>query len=131
MIRRIILLFCFCVLTGCLYSCFEIKESIRINEDGSGSYSFLMDLSSMRPLFAMSRDFKRSMGDTSARARNAPPMPNPLLQMKTKFEALQPKLEAVAGISDYKTVCDTSTYLIGATYSFTNLPTHLSFSPTT
>ena len=68
----------------------------------------------------MSRDFSRSMGKTSAQA-NTPSMPNPLLQMKGNFEALQPKLEAIAGISDYKTVCDTSTYMIGATYSFANM----------
>jgi predicted outer membrane repeat protein len=121
MIRRIILLLSFCVLTGCLYSCFEIKENIRINEDGSGSYSFLMDVSQLKPIFAMSRDFQRSMGDTSARAKSTAPMPNPLLQMKAKFDALQPKLEAVAGISHYKTVCDTSSYIIGAQYSFNNI----------
>lgn len=121
MIRRIILLFCFCVLTGCLYSCFEIKETIHIKEDGSGTYSFLMDMSQLKPIFAMSRDFQRSMGDTSARAKAAPAAPNPLLQMKTKFDALKPQLEAVAGISDYKTICDTTTYMIGAQYSFSNM----------
>jgi len=69
----------------------------------------------------MSRDFQRSMGDTSARAKIAVTTPNPLLQMKAKFEALQPKLEAVAGISEYKTICDTTTYIIGAQYSFSNI----------
>lgn len=121
MIRRIIWAFCFCILTGCLYSCFEIKENIHIKEDGSGSYSFLMDMSQLKPLFAMSRDLQRSMGDTSARAKTAPPAPNPLLQMKSKFDALQTKLEAVAGISDYKTICDTTTYMIGAQYTFSNI----------
>lgn len=121
MMRRIILLFCFTVLTGCLYSCFEIKENIRINENGSGSYSFLMDLSQMRALFGMSRDFKRSMGDTSSRARNTPPMSNPLIQMKAKFDALQSSLEEVPGITNYKTVCDTTNYIIGATYSFASM----------
>jgi len=121
MIRRIISLFCFCIVTGCLYSCFEIKENIHIKDDGSGSYSFLMDVSQLKPLFAMSRDFQRSMGDTSARAKNTAPMPNPLLQMKAKFDGLQQQLEAVAGISDYKTICDTSSYMIGATYSFANM----------
>ena len=121
MIRRIIWLSCFCILTSCLYSCFEIKENIRLNEDGSGTYSFLMDLTQLKPLFAMSRDLQRSMGDTSARAKAATPMPNPLLQMKAKFDALEPKLEAVAGISEYKTICDTTTFIIGAQYSFSNI----------
>lgn len=121
MIRRIILLISFCILTGTLFSCFEIKENIHIKDDGSGSYSFLMDLSQLKPLFAMSRDFQRSMGDTSSRAKNTSSTPNPLLQMKAKFEALQPKLESVSGISDYKTICDTSTYIIGASYSFSNM----------
>ena len=121
MIRRIILLFSFIIVTGTLFSCFEIKENIRIREDGSGTYSFLMDLSQMRPLFAMSRDLKRSMSDTSVRVKSNPPIANPLLQMKTKFDALQPMLEAVDGITDYKTVCDTNTYLIGATYSFKSI----------
>lgn len=120
MFRRIIGLFCFCILTGCLYSCFEIKEHIRINDDGSGLYSFQMDLSSMRQIISMSRDFKRSM-DTSARVKNTAPMPNPLLQMKAKFDELQQKIEAVPGISEYKTICDTSNYIIGATYSFKNM----------
>ncbi|WP_018342364.1 hypothetical protein [Cytophaga aurantiaca] len=119
--RRFLLLFCFCILTGCLYSCFEIKENIRINENGSGTYSFLMDLSQMRALFGMSRDFKRSMGDTSARARNSAPMNNPLIQMKAKFDGLQSTLEAVPGITNYKTVCDTTNYIIGATYSFATI----------
>ena len=121
MIRRIIWVFCFCIVTGCLYSCFEIKENIHIKEDGSGSYSFLMDVSQLKPIFAMSRDLQRSMGDTSARARNTPAAPNPLLQMKAKFDALQPQLEAVAGISGYKTICDTSTYMIGAQYAFSSI----------
>lgn len=120
MIRRIIWVFCFCALTACLFSCFEIKENIRIRDDGSGSYSFLMDLSSMRPLFAMSRDLRRSM-DTSARIKNNAPMANPLLQMKLKFDELQPKLQAIDGISEYKTICDTTAFLIGATYSFKNM----------
>lgn len=118
MIRRIILLCCFCLVTATLFSCFEIKENINIREDGSGSYSFLMDLSQMRPLFAMSKDFARSMADTSGRIKKTSSVPNPILQMKTKFDALQPMLESVDGISDYKTVCDTNAYIIGATYSF-------------
>lgn len=121
MIRRIIGLFCFCILTGCLYSCFEIKENIRIHDDGSGSYSFLMDVSQLKPLFAMSRDFQRSMGDTSARAKKSVPTPNPLLEMKVKFDNLKSNLEAVAGITDYQTICDTLNYIIGAQYSFTNI----------
>ncbi len=121
MIRRIILLVSFCIITGTLFSCFEIKENINIRENGSGSYSFLMDLSQMKPLFAFSRDFQRAMGDTSARAKKAPPMPNPLLQMKAKFDALQPMLESVQGISNYKTVCDTASYIIGATYTFATM----------
>ena len=122
MIRRIILLSCFCVLTSCLYSCFEIKENIHIRENGSGSYSFLMDLSQMKPLFTMSRDFQRSMNDTTMRVKKTSAIPpNPLLQMKTKFESLQPMLESVAGISDYETICDTNTYIIGAKYSFATI----------
>jgi hypothetical protein len=121
MFRRIIWVACFCIITGTLFSCFEIKEHINIRENGSGSYSFLMDLSQMKPIFAFSRDFQRSMGDTSARAKKAPAMPNPLLQMKAKFDALQPMLESVQGISNYKTVCDTTSYIIGATYSFASM----------
>ena len=121
MIRRIILLLSFCILTGTLYSCFEIKENIHIHDDGSGSYSFLMDLSQLKPLFAMSKEFQRSMGDTSARKKSTVSTPNPLLQMKAKFDALQPKLQAVSGISAYKTICDTSSYLIGASYSFASM----------
>lgn len=122
MIRRIIWVFCFCVITGTLFSCFEIKENIHINDDGSGSYSFIMDLSQMKPLFTMSRDFQRSMNDSTARIKktSAAP-PNPLLQMKSKFDAIQPTLEGIAGISAYQTVCDTNAYLIGATYSFATI----------
>ncbi len=121
MIRRIIWGFCFCILTGCLVSCFEIKENIHINDDGSGSYSFLMDLSQMKPLFAMSRNLQRSMSDTSARIKTSAPMPNPMLQMRVKLDELQSKLQAVAGISEYKTICDTTAFMIGATYSFANI----------
>lgn len=121
MIKRIMWMLCFILVTGCLYSCFEIKENIRIKEDGSGSYSFIMDLSPMRPLFVMSRDFQRSMGDTSKHAPKVASVPNPLLQMKAKFDGLQPMLESIAGISNYKTICDTSFYLIGASYSFNSI----------
>ncbi len=121
MMRRVICLFCFCILTGCLFSCFEIKENIRIREDGSGTYSFLMDMSQMKPLFTLSRDFKRSMADSSARVKNTSAVPNPMLQMKAKFDALRPMLEGAGGISDYKTVCDTTAYIIGATYSFKDI----------
>lgn len=118
---RLLWLFCFFIITSSLYSCFEIKENIHINEDGSGSYSFLMDLTQMKPIFAMSRDFQRSMKDTSVRVKNNPAAPNPLLQMKAKFDALQSMVESVAGISNYETVCDTTNYVIGAKYSFATM----------
>ena len=103
------------------FLCFEIKENIHIKDDGSGSYSFLMDLSQIKPLFTFSRDFQRSLNDSSARVKNNPPVSNPLLQMKAKFDALQPMLESASGISEYKTVCDTTSYTIGATYSFKDI----------
>lgn len=121
MIRRIIWLVSFCVITGCLCSCFEIKENIHIHENGSGTYSFLMDLSQLKPIFTMGRDFQKSMNDSTARVKSTSQAPNPLLQMKAKFDALQPMLEGVPGITEYKTVCDTNTYIIGASYSFANM----------
>ena len=80
-----------------------------------------MDLSQIKPLFTFSRDFQRSLNDSSARVKNNPPVSNPLLQMKAKFDALQPMLESASGISEYKTVCDTTSYTIGATYSFKDI----------
>lgn len=66
----------------------------------------------------MSRNFQRSVNDSSSHVKNNAAAPNPLLQMKSKFDAIKPSLEAVQGISEYQTICDTTAYLIGATYSF-------------
>ncbi|WP_299251097.1 hypothetical protein [uncultured Cytophaga sp.] len=121
MTKRLTWLVGYCIILGALFSCFEIKENIVLKNDGSGTYSFLMDLSQIKPLFTMSRDFNRSFNDSTSKLKTNLSAPNPLLQMKVKFDALQQTLEAVDGISNYKTVCDTTSYIIGATYSFKNI----------
>jgi hypothetical protein len=121
MIRRTIWIVGYCLILFSLFSCFEIKENITLKNDGSGTYSFLMDLSQIKPLFAMSRDLSRSFNDPTSKLKTNASSPNPLLQMKVKFDALQQSLESVEGISNYKTVCDTNSYVIGATYSFKNI----------
>lgn len=71
-----------------LQSCFEIKEIIRINKDGSGTFSMVIDLSEVK---AMIEGFNEGEDNTSE---------SPLAEMEEEYVAIKSKLEVLEGISN-------------------------------
>ncbi|HEY8400323.1 MAG TPA: hypothetical protein VIK89_03620 [Cytophagaceae bacterium] len=117
---NLLLLLLFCFLCT---SCFEIKEELTLKKDGSGTYSFTMDMSQLKQVFIMSQAFAKGFSsmDTSGKYKPNMNFHNPMLNMKIKFDQLKYKLEEIKGITNYEVVYDTSLYLIGAKYNFSNI----------
>ncbi len=110
-------------LLSCLFltSCFEIRETVKLNSNGSGTYSFVLDMGQLKELYMASRNISLSMLPDSLKKKGyQAKTQSPLDQIRPKFDALKDVLESIKGISNYKTVYDSTNFLIGAQYDFAN-----------
>lgn len=101
-----------------LSSCFEIKEKVYLKKDGSGTYSFLVNLS-------MYKNSEQSFKDYLSKSPQKETFPveklDPSKKILIHFSKMEFYLETVKGITDYKVINDSINHLIGATCSFANI----------
>jgi hypothetical protein len=109
----------FCCLL--LSSCFEIRETVKMNSNGSGTYTFVLDMGQLKELYMAGRNLQQSMLPDSLKKKGyKAKAASPIDQIRPKFDALKDILESVKGITNYKTVYDSANFLIGAQYDFAN-----------
>ncbi len=102
-------------------SCLEIRETVKLNTDGTGTYSFVLDMSQLKELFMASRTMaKNMMSDSLKRKGYVVKSPNPIDQLKPKFDAIKVEIESIKGIRNYQTVYDSVNFRIGAQFDFDN-----------
>ncbi len=95
------------VISLLLQSCFEIKEIVTINKDGSGTFTMSIDMSEVK---AMLESF--SDGEETG---------SPLGEMEKEYEATKFKLEVVEGISNIKFTTGNDGYVITTSFDFADI----------
>ncbi|MDW7695313.1 hypothetical protein R9C00_28005 [Flammeovirgaceae bacterium SG7u.111] len=108
--------FLLCGLAFLATSCFEIKESIFIKKDGSGSYSMVMDFSASKQMFNMMLQLADSEEGKEAGLGD-----NPAEGLDSAFIELATELNAITGISNAKGVQDKENFTYGIKMSFENV----------
>ncbi len=92
-----------------LQSCFEIKEIITINKDGSGNFTMSIDMSEVKE---MVENFSGGKNDDKG---------SPLAEMQEEFEATREKLAIIEGISNINFVTENEGYVISTGFDFNNI----------
>jgi hypothetical protein len=92
-----------------LQSCFEIKEIIKINKDGSGTFSMVIDMTEVKALL---ESFGEDESDESS---------SPLGEMEKDYEITKGKLEVIDGISNITFLTENDGYMITTSFDFTNI----------
>ncbi len=92
-----------------LQSCFEIKEIIKINKDGSGTFTMSIDMSEVK---SMVESFSDSKSDDTG---------SPLAEMQEEYEATREKLEMIEGISNITFLTENDGYVISTGFDFSNI----------
>lgn len=92
-----------------MQSCFEIKEVIKINKDGSGTFSMIIDMSEVK---AMLESFSEEDSDDTG---------SPLGEMEEDYEITKGKLEVIEGISNITFLTENDGYMITTSFDFANI----------
>ncbi len=92
-----------------LQSCFEIKEIVTINKDGSGTFTMSIDMSEVK---AMVESFSAGKSDNEG---------SPLAEMEEEYDAIQVKLAMIEGISNINFVTENDGYVISTGFDFENI----------
>jgi len=90
--------------TGCI----DFLEEITYHRNGSGTYQFTVDMSQIKSLMD-------GLGGDDTKDKD-----DPMKDVGEKFDELQNKLEKIPGISHFKNINDTSTYVFGFSFDFKN-----------
>ncbi|MCC5943572.1 MAG: hypothetical protein JJT94_01450 [Bernardetiaceae bacterium] len=104
------------ILAFSLTSCIDIKEKVKINKKGDGTYTMLVDWTQLQELM----ESIQGMGDSD----EAPPNITRSMmdqQEEGPFSELVEAAEGVAGISNAKQVIDTVAHQIGISFDFDNV----------
>lgn len=91
-----------------LQSCFEIKEIVTINRDGSGTFSMCIDMSGVKE---MVESFSQEGEETES----------PLGEMEDEFHATKAKLSIIEGISNIRMEAENDGYVITTSFDFADI----------
>lgn len=92
-----------------LQSCFEIKEIIKINKDGSGTFSMVIDMSEVK---AILEGFgEGDEGETDS----------PLGEMDEEYEVIKSKLEVIEGVSNIERLTENDGYIVTSNFDFADI----------
>jgi hypothetical protein len=107
--KYITLFLAFCCLLS-LSSCFEIREELDINKDGSGKYSLLIDMSESKRLIDMAMALNQDQKNGS-----------PLSEMDSSFNKGIARFESMEGISNPVAINDQERFIFGMQFNFANM----------
>jgi hypothetical protein len=91
-----------------LQSCFEIKEIIKINKDGSGTFSMVIDMSELKVMLESFSEEDENVAES------------PLAEEEQEYEATKSKLEVIEGISNITFLTENDGYMITTSFDFAN-----------
>jgi len=118
-------------------SCFDIKEKIYLKRNGSGTYSFVVDMSGMKGLIEMMQSMGDEMSEETesdssgelAEAEEAeaefgdeePDEGSPVGGMSNDFKDKGAELAAIDGINSVEMIDDEENFQFGIQFEFDNL----------
>ena len=91
-----------------LQSCFEIKEIVTINKDGSGTFTMAIDMSEVKAMIEGFSDGEEEGG-------------SPLGEMQEEYEETKAKLEVIEGISNIQFTTENDGYVITTSFDFVDI----------
>ena len=94
-----------------LSSCFEWHERMQLNEDGSGTYQVVIDMSSAKTVLDTAQQHRPDSAQEALFKQ----------QLATAFRQGAAQLNELEGISEGKPLYDTEAYRFGLTFRFRNL----------
>lgn len=97
-------------LLGCT-GCFDLQENVFLNKDGSGKFSFVVNLSEFKMMADMFDESEETKGDFTLKNSSTG-------KLNSSFVSTIKKLEKTKGISDIKTIEDTVNYTFGLSFNF-------------
>lgn len=119
--RIFVLLFSFFFLT----SCFEIKESVKIYKDGSGSFSFALDFSAIKDKLHSSKESiekgirDRNESNNPLAKKDIPD--NPFVDLDTVFDRVVERLELIEGITNIEKTIDNDQFIFAVKFDFESI----------
>ncbi len=111
-----------CVLFCCT-ACFDIQENLFLKKDGSGTFSFVVDMSQMKSMMAMFDDAGKAFSgkEDSQDKKNKSKKKSANDKLSSTFEITRRKLINTEGISNVKIIDDTTSYTFGIRFDFKNI----------
>jgi len=91
-------------------SCFEIKEILNLEKDGTGTYQFIVDLSQSKAMLAM----LENMGEEDSTTTKE----SPFNEMDKSFDETRERLEAIEGIINVNSIKNEENLQFGVQFEF-------------
>ena len=104
-----------CCLFGCT-ACFDLQENLFLKKDGSGNFSFTIDMSEFKSMMAMFDQAGDEKGEFTIKK-------TPQGKLNTTFEITRRKLLNTKGVSNVKAIEDTINYVFGLSFDFKDIET--------
>lgn len=92
-----------------LSSCFDLKEKVYLKKDGSGTFSFTIDMSQSKLFLDMA---KRLSDDQNS---------SPTRKVHSSFDESKETLEKIKGITNVQSIMDEQNYVFGFKFDFANV----------
>jgi len=108
----------------CCTACFDLQENLFLKKDGSGTFSFVIDMSQFKSMMAMFDDVGKSLDSKdkkNERKNKTETKKSPSDKLNSTFEKTRRKLLNTAGISNVKTIEDSSSLNFGISFDFKNI----------
>lgn len=106
-IKTLLLVIATCVL---FTSCFEIKEIVHFNKDGSGDFQFIIDMSAMKALIEMAGEAEEGEEEE-----------DPFADAGDSFDEQIEAISKIDGITSAESIADEDTYMFGLKFSFADV----------
>ena len=108
------LLFLFSIV--CCTGCFDIEENAVVNKDGSGKFSFIINMEQFKSMMSL-------FGDTDKVFKEDPKKKNQDKQFGTSIERTRRKLLNIPGVSNVKVIEDSVNYRFGIAFEYNSILT--------
>ncbi len=104
----LLLLFC-----GLFSACFELREEVTLNKDGSGSYQLLLDMSQSKQTIDLAQKMQQQKDGEATQNLN--------FTIDSTFAKSVARFNGMAGISQAKDTINKTDYIFGVSFQFASV----------
>lgn len=102
----------------CCTSCFDLQENLFLKNDGTGSFSFIVNIEQMKSFMGMFENTQQYEPDTNRNAKNNTILKNEFI---TNIENVKLQLNKIPGIHHAIAINDTAKYNFGISFDFNDI----------